>query len=754
MGRDVSARSRPSLARPRRRWRPRPGRGRGQRHLRLLREHRQRDGRGILARSGAANPLDGHDVGDRSAPAFGDLDGDGDLDLVAGEYFGTFAYFENTGSATSPAFTPRTGAANPLDGQDVGYGAVPALGDLDGDGDLDLVAGESTAAFPTSRIRAARRARCSPARTGAANPLDEYNFHGNAAPAIGDIDGDGDLDVVGGNSEGNFFGSRTPAARRARPSSCALGAANPFDGQDVGSHAAPAAGDLDGDGDPDLVAGAISGAFAYYEHPAAASSRAPAPPTRSTRRTWGLIASPALRDLDGDGDLDLVAGEYFGTFAYFENTGSATSPALHPRTGSRTRSTAAIPDTARRPRSATSTATATSIWSRARLRRLQLLREHRQRDEPGRSSAAHGRRESARRPERGESLDARARRPRRRRRPRPGRGRGPGAFAYFENTGTAASSGLHRAHGRANPLDGQGRRYSTPSLADLDRDGDLDLVAGESLGTFAYYENTGGATSPVFTLRTGRANPLAGQDLGTDTETGARRPRRRRRPRPGRGRDRRHLQLFREPHPAAAAGARARGRQPAQRPERRLLLGALARRPRRRRRPRPRRRRQRRHASPPSGTRAAQRARPSRRSRAPPTRSTARAWGPARTPRSAISTATATSIWSRERRSAPSSTSRTPAARRARPSRRSRAPPTRSPARTSWTSRLPRSATSTATAISTSSPARATAASSPSRTSAARRARSSLRTWRRQSARRAERRNSLGACARRLRRRR
>ncbi len=36
-----------------------------------------------------------------------------------------------------------TGSASPFAGIDVGYTSVPALADLDGDGDLDLLAGEA-----------------------------------------------------------------------------------------------------------------------------------------------------------------------------------------------------------------------------------------------------------------------------------------------------------------------------------------------------------------------------------------------------------------------------------------------------------------------------------------------------------------------------------------------------------------------------------------------------------------------------------
>ena len=46
---------------------------------------------------------------------------------------GVLNYVENTGTM-APVFVARTGSANPLDGIDVGAASAPALGDLDGDG--------------------------------------------------------------------------------------------------------------------------------------------------------------------------------------------------------------------------------------------------------------------------------------------------------------------------------------------------------------------------------------------------------------------------------------------------------------------------------------------------------------------------------------------------------------------------------------------------------------------------------------------
>ena len=58
----------------------------------------------------------------------------GDLDLVLGNSDGLLNYIENTGTSTAPVFVQRTGSANPFDGIDVGEDSAPALGNLDGDG--------------------------------------------------------------------------------------------------------------------------------------------------------------------------------------------------------------------------------------------------------------------------------------------------------------------------------------------------------------------------------------------------------------------------------------------------------------------------------------------------------------------------------------------------------------------------------------------------------------------------------------------
>ena len=154
--------------------------------------------------TGLANPFNGVDVGDSSTPSLVDLDRDGDLDAVVGTGDGILRYFENTGSALAPAFTEQTGTDNPFNGLDVGLNSTPSFADLDRDGDLDAVVGESNGILRYFENTGSAIAPAFTERTGAANPLNGIDVGLFSAPTFTDLDRDGDLDAVVGENGGSL----------------------------------------------------------------------------------------------------------------------------------------------------------------------------------------------------------------------------------------------------------------------------------------------------------------------------------------------------------------------------------------------------------------------------------------------------------------------------------------------------------------------------------------------------------------------
>ncbi|MCW3086512.1 MAG: repeat protein [Bacteroidetes bacterium] len=332
-----------------------------------------------------------------------DVNNDNVKDLIvspnatnASENFNSEVYYKNTGTNTAPVFEFQQ--ANLLQDNmiEVGEGAYPVFFDYNNDGLKDLFIGNygyyNVAGFQHEIALFKNVGTPTVPKydlvTRDYNNLSSLNIV-NMIPTFGDMDGDGDADMMIGSSDGriDYFQNIAPLGATAN---FVLSVADYKNTNnhfiDVGDFAAPQIVDVDNDGMNDLVIGGANGKFTYYHHTGSPTSVNPA--LDSATNFWGHIkvnqagyfygysypfifkeggvtqllagsqlgylrmyshidgnltgtftmidstfmgvregerTAPCGADITGDGLMDLVVGNYQGGVAFFRGRTSLTS---------------------------------------------------------------------------------------------------------------------------------------------------------------------------------------------------------------------------------------------------------------------------------------------------------------------------------------------------------------------------------------------------------------------------------------------
>ena len=303
------------------------------------------------------------------SPNFADFDHDGDLDLICGEFLDQLTYFENTGSRTQPQYVAgrrlhNNGQPLQMDLQMI----VPTAIDWDQDGDIDLVIGDEDGrvAFMenTGELLGGLPQFLPPRyfRQKAAG----VKFGALATPYAYDWDGDGDEDLIVGNTAGyiglieNLDGDphspklAAPVYLQAggRPIRIQAGPNGSIQGpcEAKWGYTTQTVADWNQDGLPDLLVNSIWGEILWYQN-VGTKTKPELAPAQTIQVEWNgevpkpewnwwnprgnqLVTqwrtTPVAVDYNQDGLMDLVMLDHEGYLSFFERVRSGQDLKLLP----------------------------------------------------------------------------------------------------------------------------------------------------------------------------------------------------------------------------------------------------------------------------------------------------------------------------------------------------------------------------------------------------------------------------------------
>lgn len=253
-----------------------------------------------------------------SQPRFADLDADGDIDMIIGSIDENPFYVENIGTSSNPQFAPGTDIFSNIGELDA---EIAVFHDLDNDGDLDMISG----GFSGLNLFDNTGNQNNPEFTHIAGFFTGLNDGMNPVPDLADLDADGDLDMVVGFSES---GEVKIYENIGTSEVAEFSESQMYVVSDVGLFAYPTFADLDNDDDFDLIVGRDGLGFWYFENVGT-------PESASWQNESGIFNgignlayfnSPGFADLNGDNTFDMVFGNAAGPLSCFFNAGTPENP--------------------------------------------------------------------------------------------------------------------------------------------------------------------------------------------------------------------------------------------------------------------------------------------------------------------------------------------------------------------------------------------------------------------------------------------